>query len=93
MAEEIWAEFHRVIVELTRAVLKLGGFFIVETITDRLSMFENTQKQNFRSLVRLGYILQAFQKLKIGPKWYFIWDYGKIGIQMAKVLVSKTYWR
>jgi hypothetical protein len=23
----------------------------------------------------------------------YIWNYGKIGIQMAKVLVSKTYWR
>jgi hypothetical protein len=56
-------------------------------------MSENTQKQNFRSLVLLGRIPQASQKLKIGPKWYFICDYGKIGIQMTKVLESKTYWR
>jgi hypothetical protein len=56
-------------------------------------MSENNQKPNFRSFIRLGHILQAYQKLKIGSKWYFIWDYGKIGIQMAKVVVSKTYSR
>jgi hypothetical protein len=63
---------------LKRAVLELADFFPVETITNRLSMPENTQKQNFRSLVPLGHILQASQKFKIGPKWYFIWDYGKL---------------
>jgi hypothetical protein len=31
--------------------------------------------------------------LKIGPKWYLIWDYGKIEIKMANFLISKTYWR
>jgi hypothetical protein len=56
-------------------------------------MPENIQKPNFRSLIRLEHILQASQKLKIGPKWYFLGDYGKIGIQMANILVSKTYWR
>jgi hypothetical protein len=31
---------------LTRAVLELAGFFPVETVTNRLSVSENTQKQN-----------------------------------------------
>jgi hypothetical protein len=31
--------------------------------------------------------------MKIGPKGYFIWDYGDIEIQMTKFLVSKAYWR
>jgi hypothetical protein len=43
----------------------------VETIPNHLSALENTQKQNFRSLVRLGHILQAFQGTK-GP--YPGWD-------------------
>jgi hypothetical protein len=54
-------------------------------------MSENTRKQKVKSLIRLGHILQASQKFKIDPKWYFIWDYGKIGIQMANFLVSKTH--
>jgi hypothetical protein len=56
-------------------------------------MSENTQKPNFMSLIPLGHILQASQKLKIGPKWYIIWDYGKIGIQMTVISVFKTYCR
>jgi hypothetical protein len=57
---------------LTMSVLELAGFFPVETITNRLSMSENTQKQHFRSLVRLVHILQASQKLNVGPNWYLI---------------------
>jgi hypothetical protein len=45
--------------KLTRVVLKLARFFPVEIIANQLSVFENTQNQNFRSLISLGHILQA----------------------------------
>jgi hypothetical protein len=52
-------------------------------------VLELAEKQNFWSLARLGHILQASQKLEIGPKW----DYGKIRIKMPKFFVSKPNWR
>jgi hypothetical protein len=64
-----------------RSVLLLAGFVSGPNYyqsNERVRKCPKTKKmKKIRSLILLGRKLKASQKLKISPKWYFIWDYGK----------------